>query len=76
MLFICLILFFLYFFICSFISLREKEGLELEGWGGEENLEGDEKGETMTRVYCMKITLFSIKKFKINTNILFFFKSE
>lgn len=71
LLFVCFIPVFP-FFICPFASLREKEGLELGRWGGEEDLEGDVRGETMIGIYRIKVTLFSIKKFKINTNILFF----
>lgn len=40
---------------------REKMKAKLEGWGERENLGGDEGGETMVRIYCMKIALFSIK---------------
>lgn len=36
----------------------------MERWGGGQELEGDEEGETVIRIYCMKTTLFSINKIK------------
>lgn len=35
-------------------------GIELEKWGGMEDLEGDEERESMNRIYCIKSCLFLI----------------
>ena len=42
---------FIFFYLPVCFLKREKEGMELDGWGGKENLGGDEGGET---IYFMK----------------------
>lgn len=32
---------------------REKQSMELEGWGDRTDLEDDEGGERMNRIYCV-----------------------
>jgi hypothetical protein len=36
--------------------------MELDGWGVGKDLGGDEEGETMIRIYCMKKIDFQLKK--------------
>lgn len=58
-----LILYFLFLksWILKTLFSREIEGVELVGWGVGEHLGGKEEGETVVRIYCMKI-IFNNKK--------------
>lgn len=40
--------------------------MEFDGWGCGKNQKGDEEGETVIRIYCMK-ELFSTKKIEFHT---------
>ena len=39
---------------CLLSKERERKGVELNGWGCEENLERVRGGETVIRISCMK----------------------
>lgn len=49
-------------FVClpGYFVKKEKEGVELNGWGGGEDLGRNEGGETMIRIYCMKKSIFLV----------------
>lgn len=44
---------FLNFPVCFLKTERERESIELDEWGGGEDLEGDGGGETTIRIHCM-----------------------
>lgn len=56
MLYVYFLVYFLYFLIyCLFSTQKDKEGLELDGYGGGENRGGGKGEETVTRIYFIKI---------------------
>lgn len=65
----CVCFFYFIFFFLNpgfkklYLFSREREGVELVGWGAGEHLRGDGEGETVVRIYCMKI-IFNSKKEK------------
>lgn len=58
----------LHLFVCHFClpdccrKKQRKIGLELEGWRGGEDLKGDESGETIIRIYCIKVAFYYFLK--------------
>ena len=50
--------FYVFLLACLFSKDREKEGKKLDIWGGGEYLGGNEGGETIIRIYHMKINIF------------------
>lgn len=44
---------FCFIFACLFSKEGEKEGVELNGWDGGVDPRADERGKTITRIYCM-----------------------
>ena len=57
----CLFLFHYCLFICFLpvsFPKKERKGMELKNWGGYQDRRGDEGGDTMIRIYCMKKFVF------------------
>lgn len=51
----CLILFYYYFLdSCLFLTREERQGMNLDGEGGKEDLGRVKAGKTIIRIYCMK----------------------
>lgn len=57
--FLLLVLFLFFLYVCLLACLcpkeRKKEGMELQGWGGRRELEGEKKRKTMIRYSVGKI---------------------
>lgn len=54
---VCLV----FFFCLLAYFLKIEKGVELKGWKGEEDLEGDEAGETLVRIYGVEKIFFNKK---------------
>lgn len=62
MLFIFSVLFwFVYLFTSSFSKKREKEAVEIDMWGGGEELEGHVRRKTVIRIHNMKKIYFQLE---------------